>query len=214
MFDFLDVEEVELEPVGENQKNWKRCFFDLEGSLTTEGDIIQLAMIFTNWDFKITGVFNSYFLNKSPITPKELSIHKISEEFLKDNAKAHFTEMLDEIPLYSSKSTMFISYTKFDAKRINEELAQHGKPLMDFGPQVVDLVADLSDGSNCLFDAYAYGKQRGSVLTKNLDPRDFDSIYEEMSKFGNFDRLSNHDALFDSVMILALCRGYVNGFNI
>lgn len=211
MFDFFQVEEIELGVPKVDTSSWRRCFFDLEGSLTTEGDIIQLAMIFTDWDLKITGVYNSYFKNTKPITPKELSVHGITEKFLEEHATYTFIESLDSIPLYSLKSTMFISYTTFDVKRIKDELAFHNLETVNFGPHVVDLVADLSDGSNCHFNAYAYGKKKGSVLIKELDPNSIDSIYEEMSQFGQFEKLTNHDALFDSVMILSLCRRHLNG---
>lgn len=211
MFDFFQVEEIELGVPKVDTSSWRRCFFDLEGSLTTEGDIIQLAMIFTDWDLKVTGVYNSYFRNTRPITPKELSVHGITEEFLKENTSSTFIEALESIPLYSAKSTMFVSYTTFDVKRINQELIHHNLQPVDFGPHVVDLVADLSDGSNCHFNAYAYGKKKGSVLIKELDEESIQGIYDEMSQFGHFEKLSNHDALFDSVMILSLCRRHLNG---
>lgn len=211
MFDFLEVTNVELSNIAVDTSNWQRCFFDLEGSLTTKGDIIQVAAITTDWDFNITGVFNMYFKNKKPIDPKEFKVHGISEEFLAKHAQGHFTEMLEYTPFYPSKPTMFISYTTFDIRRIQEELALYGIDPIAFGDEKPDLAYNLSQGMNCHFNAYRYGKKKGVLLAAELGHLVLDDIYKELAPFGDFTSKGNHDALYDSVMILALCRRFVNG---
>lgn len=207
MFDFLDVVHVDLNNSVTNTENKRRVFFDLEGSLTTEGDILQLAMIETDWSFNIANVFNMYFKNRKPILDEEINVHGITEEFLKDNAKAHFTEMLDAMPFKSSKDTMFISYTTFDVRRVNDELRSYNLPLIDFGSKVSDLASTPLDGTNSHFDAFNLGKKKGDLLAKELGEEVFNQVFKELEQFGNFTNKGNHDALFDTVMILALCRG-------
>lgn len=212
MFDFLDVTPVELTNDSPDTSKWQRCFFDLEGSLTSlAGDILQVAAITTDWDFNITSVFNMYFKNHKPIGEKEFSIHGISQEYIDEHAEKHFTEMLDVTPLYPSKPTMFISYTTFDVRRINEELTAYGIAPINFGEEKHDLATNLSGGINCHLDAYRYGRKRGSMVSKELGDEVFADIYKELEQFGSFTSKGSHDALYDSVMLLAICRRFVNG---
>jgi len=206
MFDFLDVTHVDLSSQALDTSGNQRIFFDLEGSLTTKGDILQLAAITTDWDFNITDVFNMYFKNNKPIDEKEFSVHKISEEFLKTNAQGHFTEMLSETPLYPSKPTMFISYTTFDVSRIQKELEEYNLPLIQFGEEKADLAFIPKEGINCHFNAFRLGKKKGVLLAQELGEEVFNSIFKELEAFGEFTSKGNHDALFDTVMLLALCR--------
>ncbi|MFF2798127.1 exonuclease domain-containing protein [Lysinibacillus xylanilyticus] len=207
MFEFLEVTPVELEEPKVDTSNWQRIFFDLEGSLDTRGDIIQVAAITTDWDFNITNVFNMYFKNSKPILEEELRVHGITEEYLKQYATGHFTEQLEVTPFYPDKPTMFISYTTFDIKRINAELSSYGITPINFGQEKTSLISNMYEGVNCYLDAFQYGKKKGVVISKELGDEIFDGIYKELSEFGDFARKSNHDALYDSVMILALCRG-------
>ena len=212
MFDFLEVTEVDLETDVKRQDNRQRVFFDLEGTLSAkEGDILQLAAITTDWDFNITGVYTDYYTNVKPIGEAEFRVHQISQEFINNNAIKHFTQAVDETPLRTNKPTMFISYTTFDIRRIQEELTAYGIEPIDFGEEKSDLATSLSDGSNCYLDAFKFGKKKGVVVAKELTSQAFDDIYEELETFGSFEQKSNHDALYDTVMILALCRRYVNG---
>lgn len=210
MFDFLDVTEVTLDTTPMDTSKWQRMFFDLEGSLDTKGDILQVAAITTDWDFNITDVFNMYFKNHKEIGSKEFNVHGISEEFLEKYAKGHFTEMLEYTPFYPKKPTMFISYTTFDVGRINAELKEYGKPLVDFGEEKPDLAYNLTDGKNCHFNAFRYGKKKGVQLSSEIGEEVFQGIFREISEFGEFHSRGNHDALYDSVMILALCRRFAN----
>lgn len=212
MFDFLDVTDIELTTSTPDTSKWQRCFFDLEGSLTSlAGDILQVAAITTDWDFNIINVFNMYFKNHKPIGEKELSIHGISQEFIDHYAEGHFTEMISATPLNPSKPTMFVSYTTFDVRRINEELSAYGKPTIDFGEEKPHLTTSMHKGTNCHFDAFSIGKKRGSVLSRELGDGVFENIYKELEEYGSFTSKGNHDALYDSVMLLALCRRFVNG---
>lgn len=212
MFDFLDVTDIELTTSTPDTSQWQRCFFDLEGSLTTlAGDILQVAAITTDWDFNIIGVFNMYFKNHKPIGAKEFSIHGISQEFIDKCGEDHFTEMLGVTPFFPNKPTMFISYTTFDVRRINDELREYNKPLVDFGEEKPHLTTSLHNGKNCHFDAFSISRQRGSSLSRELGDEAFETIYKELEQFGSFTSKGNHDALYDSVMLLALCRRFVNG---
>lgn len=211
MFDFLEVVDVDLSSSTPDTSNWQRVFFDLEGSLTTRGDILQMAAITTDWDYNITDVFNMYFKNKKPIDSKEFNIHQISEDFLSKYGKGHFTEMLHELPFFSDKPTMFISYTTFDVRRVQDEMRAYNLPLIDFGEEKSDLLTNMSNGKNCHLDAFRYGKKKGVVVSSQLGEQVFADIYKELREFGHFSMKTNHDALYDTVMILALCRRFADG---
>lgn len=210
MFDFLEVTQVDLTETVVDTSNRQRIFLDLEGSLTTKGDIIQLATITTDWDFNVTGVSNMYFKNHKPILEEEFRVHKISEEFLATNARGHFTEMLPYLPLFPDKPTMFISYTTFDIGRIQDELRTHNLPLVKFGAEVSDLATEPDPINNCHFNAFKLGKKKGDLVSKELGDGVFEGIYRELNKFGHYPMKANHDALYDTVMILALCRRLTN----
>jgi hypothetical protein len=213
MFNFEDTLELDLtvDKVEEAPLLAQRCFFDLEGALTTAGDIVQLGAIITDWDFNILKVINLYFRNNKKIGAKELSIHQLDSEFLWANSTGHFCECLDEMPFNTDTPTMFISYTLFDVKRVNEELAAYGLPLAPFGDQVSSLASLPAENENCHFDLFKHGRKRGELLAKELGEEKINKIFEEIKAFGDFENKGNHDALFDCVMLLALCRGMVYG---
>lgn len=213
MFDFKDSIEIDLtvDKIEEAPLLAQRCFFDLEGALTIAGDIVQLGAIITDWDFNILKVVNLYFRNNKPISAKEFSIHKLDSEFLWANSTGHFCECLDQMPFNTDVSTMFISYTLFDVKRVNEELAAYGLPLAPFGETVSSLASLPAEGKNCHFDLFKHGRKKGDLLAKEIGDERINKIFEELKVFGDFKNKGNHDALFDCVMLLALCRGMVYG---
>lgn len=208
MFSFIEEEEVELDTKSEKPKNYFRCFFDLECTLKAEdGDIVQLAVIVTDWEFNIVDVYTEIYKTHVPLREQEIRVHKIDETMVKQNATRHFTEALDYTPLRKYKdSTVFISYTLFDVHRVNSECEKYGTLPVDFGKEVSTLAADLSDGKVCHYNAYRDGKKKGELVAKELGEQAFKDIYKEMEKFGTFQIRGSHDALYDSVMMLALCR--------
>lgn len=210
--DFLDITPVNLfSTPAVDTSQWQRCFFDLEGSLKTRGgNILQLAVIMTDWDFNVTGVHNEYFRNDNPISAEESAIHGITAEFLKRRTIGTFIQRLDELPIIVDKPTMFVSYTTFDVRRINEEAEMFGLPPLDFGKEVESLAHNLKDKRNCHFNAFRIGKKKGEKVAEELGIDVFKDIYAELGAFGNFPMKSNHDALYDTVMILALCRRLIN----
>lgn len=212
MFDFLEVTNVNLEDSVVDTSKWQRCFFDLEGTLKASiGDILQVAAIITDWEFNVIGVYNMYYKNRKPIGEKEFNVHGISQEFIDKNATSHFTESLSGTPFYPDKPTMYISYTTFDVRRINEELEVNGIDSIDFGEEKPTLTTSLHKGQNCHFDAYSLGKKRGSMVAKELGEEVFESIFKELEYYGDFESKGSHDALYDSVMLLALCRRVNDG---
>lgn len=210
MFNFLEVTQVDLTDTVLDTSNQQRIFFDLEGSLTTRGDILQIAAITTDWEFNITDVFNMYFKNRKPILAEEFKVHGISEDFLHVNARGHFTDMISQLPFYPDKPTMFISYTTFDITRIQDELLHYNLPLAPFGTEKTDLASVPEPKTNCYYNAFKLGKKKGDLISKELGEDVFKQIYKELSRFGSYPMKGNHDALYDTVMILALCRGLAN----
>lgn len=210
MFDFLDTTPVNLfSTPAVDTSNWQRCFFDLEGSLNArDGSILQLACIITDWNFKIIDAHSEYFLNVKPINPEEMAVHGITESFVKKNAKGTFIERFDTLPINVKKPTMFISYTTFDVSRINEELKVHNLPPHPFGEEVTHLAHSLESGNNVHFNAFSLGRKKGEKLVEELGMEPINKIFKELRDFGNFKNAGNHDALFDTAMILALCRRF------
>lgn len=211
--DFLDITPVNLFNTNAVDKSqWQRCFFDLEGSLVAKGgNILQLGLIMTDWDFNIIGVHNEYFRNDNPISEEEAKIHGITEELIKRKAFGTFIQRLDELPLNVDKPTMFISYTTFDIRRVREEMKLFGVDLVDFGDEVESLAYNLANNTNCHYNAFRLGKKKADKVAEELGIDVFKDIYAELAEFGNFPIMGNHDALYDSVLILALCRRLNSG---
>lgn len=213
MFEFKDSVTIDLEEEKhEEAVRANRCFFDLEGSLSaSSGDIVQFGGIVTDWDFNILDAYNVYFRNYKPISAKEFSIHKLDKEFLWNNSSGHFCESLDLIPIYPEIPTMFISYTTFDVRRVNEELVSYGLDPAPFGEEASSMSNIPPVGENSHFDLFKHGRKKGELLAKEIGEESINSIFKELQAFGKFENKGNHDALFDCVMLLALSRGMKYG---
>ena len=173
-----------------------RLFFDVEGSLTYKGDLIQLAYILTHWDFTVVETFSKYYRNLTPITDEEFNVHKLSTEFLWKNADHHFSLELPNLDIYRRKNMMFISYTDFDMRKINEQCTQYGVERFDFGPKANSLKTLPKKVNN--FDAYSIkGRSLQQSATK-----------EQKSEAGSMTNGNAHDAFYDTYLMYVLCRDY------
>lgn len=200
----FEMEEVSVfKPL--TTSHYRRCFIDLEGSLkASEGCILQLACVITDWDMNIIGAFMEYFKTDMPISDKEKSIHKITEHFLHENAERMFHEIGDSSPL-SADNTMFISFSDFDVLRINEECDKRSIPRFPFGTEAVSINSPLTNGNN-YFNAYNLLKGRLAQHTATLTQSDLDNLYDEVVRYVPVKNFRPHDALFDVLVTIDLCR--------
>ena len=106
-------EEIELPAEFEqpDTSHLHRLFFDIEGSLTYAGDVVQLAYLLTDWNFTVLDTYSKYFRNFVPVTEDEFKVHGLSAEFLWANADHHFSLELPNLDVFRRKNLMHITYT-------------------------------------------------------------------------------------------------------
>lgn len=208
MFDIQDIDLKLKDGNNDNSStNCQRVFFDIEGGLSFKSDIIQIACITTDWDFNVTNVQASYFRNTTPITEGEFNAHGLTEEFLWENATNYFGTEITKFPFYPDIPTMFISYTSFDIRKISEQVIKANLPPVDFGVFVSALT--LKPKTNNYYDGFILG---GTKLTKTVTAERqimINELVNEVKHFYSEVKLQAHDALYDTIMLLALCKGMI-----
>lgn len=194
----FEVEAMEMPVIFEtpNTSHLYRLFFDIEGSLGFNGDVIQLAYILTDWDFSIVSSYCKYFRNFTPITTEEFEVHKLSEEFLWTNADHHFSLELPNLDMFRRKNMMYISYSDFDMRKLNEQCSQCNIPIMEFGTRANSLKTLPKTVNN--FDAFSIkGRSLRQSTTK-----------EQKAEVAGITHGHAHDALYDTYLMYVLCRDY------
>ena len=194
----FEIEELTLSTLftSADTSHLKRVFFDIEGSLSYHGDIIQLAYIITDWEFNIISEYNKYFRNFTQITEEEFNVHKICEEFLWANAGHHFSVELPNLNVFRQKNTMYITYTEFDIKKLNEQCRINEIDEFKFYPKANSLKTVPLDVN--YFDAFSLGGKRlHQVVSK-----------DQFSEAITTTKKQLHDAFFDVYLTYILCRDY------
>jgi hypothetical protein len=194
----FEVKELNIvkEIIPPDTSDLQRIFFDIEGSLTVTGDVIQLAYIVTDWDFNIIQSYRKYFRNHVPITNEEYEVHKLSEAFLWENATCHFSVELPNLDVFRRQYSMYIAFTDFDLRKLVEQCTKHSLPPMDFGPRAVSLKTIPRTRNN--FDAYSIkGRSLAQSATK-----------EQKNEVAAVTQGRAHDAMYDTYLTYVLCRDY------
>jgi hypothetical protein len=194
----FEVQTMEI-PVGYEKPRTEhlyRLFFDIEGSLTYTGDVIQLAYLLTDWDFKIITSYSKYFRNHVPITEEEQAVHGLSARFLWENADHHFSLELPNLDIFRRENLMHVSYTDFDIRKFNEQCVKSGIDEIDFGVKANSLKT-VPKKVNC-FDAFSI---KGRALQQSASQA-------QKAEAGEFTKGGAHDALYDTYLMYVLCRDY------
>jgi len=194
----FDLEEMEMPNKYEqpDTSHLYRLFFDIEGSLAYNGDVIQLAYLLTDWDFNVVNSYCKYFRNFVPITEEEFEVHKLSADFLWENADHHFSLELPNLDIFRRKNIMHITYTEFDLRKFNEQCIQYGIEEVDFGAKANSLKTLPKKVNN--FDAFSIkGRSLQQSATK-----------EQKTEVGAITQGRAHDALYDTYLTYVLCRDY------
>ena len=173
-----------------------RLFFDIEGSLTYTGDVLQLAYIQTDWDFNILKKYCKYFRNHTPISQEEFEKHRLSEEFLWRNAENHFSLELPNLNAFRGQHVMYIAFTDFDLRKMGEQCAKYLLPVMDFGHKAVSLKTLPRTINN--FDAFSIKGRSLQQSTTAEQKREAAAVTQGRA----------HDALYDTYLTYVLCRDY------
>lgn len=203
-FDVIEVSSVFSKQ--EDTSSLRRCFFDLEGSLNSEeGCILQLATVITDWDFNITDADVRYFKTDMEIKPEEQKVHKITNEILDEHATQMFHEFVEGSHL-TQDNTMFISFTTFDVRRINEELKKRGvEGVVNFGTEASSLRKTPSKENNHL-NGYLLAPGKLTQYVNRMPTGDMEALLTEVSKFTTTPNFSAHDALYDTLALYHLCK--------
>ena len=174
-----------------------RLFFDIEGSLTYTGDVIQLAYLLTDWDFNIIKSYCKYYRNFVPITEDEFKVHGLTAEFLWANAGHHFSLELPSLDIFHGKNMMHVTYSSFDLQKMNWERSKQGMADIDFGVKANSLKTLPKKVNN--FDALEMTK--GRALQQS-------TTKEQKQEVVDITRGHAHDALYDTYLLYVLCRDY------
>ena len=182
-----------------------RLLFDLEGGLVLSSDILQLAWIETDWDFRVLSYGNEFFRNTVPIEQKETSIHGLSQEFLWSKTEKYFQSEIPNLPLFFRNiPTQYITYTRFDIEKTKFQALKVGI-LLDFGEEVTSLRKKPKIANS--FDAFL---KSGKKLTENLTETDQKEIEKVLHELGE-KNIGAHDALYDTVALLAVTKRWYYG---
>jgi hypothetical protein len=206
MFDILDIDisfDTDSSSVADTSKV-RRIFFDIEGGLNYNSDVIQLAYIMTDWDFRIKEVYDRIYRNVSPITPEETKVHGYTAEYLWKNSDTYFPAELPKLPFFNDMPTMYISYTNFDTAKLQEVAFINGIEGLNFGPAIGSLYSAPKISN--WFNAFLYSKGRSlSSRISNSTRLIIDGIIEDISKYTSIKGLKAHNALYDTIATMALC---------
>ena len=185
---------------------YRRCFFDLEGSLTAaEGCILQLATVITDWDFNIVDADVRYFKTDMEISLEEQKVHGITLSTLEKYAEQMFHEFVEGSHL-SRDEMMFISFTTFDVNRINEELRKRNvSGVVNFGVETPSLSKQPSP-NNVHFNAYNLAPGKLAAYINRMPKGAMHELLTEVQKFTSTPNFSAHDALYDTLALYHLCK--------
>lgn len=212
MFNFMEEEEIPLSPLLTGE-SFRYVFIDLECTLLKkDGDILQFAAIVTDEHMNVLEVYNRLYKTRVPIRESEEKIHGISQELIDEYAECYFTEDYLNLPIIRDKDTMIVSYTKFDLKRINEELRAENIEAMDFGIEEFNLNTKRFGQKTSHYDAFNIKKKKLNYAITTINQSLVNKTMSEVKNYMIGQGREAHDALYDTANLLSLCRDAV-GYN-
>ena len=200
----LVVGQEELDKL--DTSNLRRIFFDIEGGLTYDSDILQVGWLETDWEFNILDVGSKYYRNLHKIDKDAYKVHNLSEEFLWSVSDTYFSTDLPHLPFSHDKPTMYITYTLFDIQKVRAEATKVGYDLT-FGDAVSSLYVKPTPVSH--FDAFMLSGKR---LVDSVSVQGFTNVekmVEELKGKLDVSNLQPHDALYDTLLLYELCTEWV-----
>ena len=193
----------------------KYVFWDTETTgLTLQDEVIQMAGIVTDTDFKMEGSFNFYCETAHPISKKAASVNKLSYEVIhKLSNGLYFEDQFYDVVKYLGSEVCWISWSTngFDERLVRQTLNKVHRPLYDFGTKLVQLneasgVCNLNAMRVVCREHYKGSERPLSFVFKDLigelNPTMTKFYMEKLNKHGR--PVEAHDAMYDSFIMYLL----------
>ncbi|QKT05601.1 UvrD-helicase domain-containing protein [Mycoplasma sp. OR1901] len=179
------VKKTNNKSIKTKRKYDKIVFFDTE-TTSLQGEIIQLALVVYENEVKVDEM-NLYFKNDLRIHYEAYSVHKISEDFLKNKPK--FYEEFDKIHKYLTGDYLWIAHNSaFDVYRLFFNFKHYSE---EIGDKLNDVKFD-----------YLCSLQTMKKLAPNHNSYKLEHLVYDY----NLERGAFHDGLFDALSIVRILK--------